>query len=121
MRDLTNYIFLGARLFSPKIIENVGGKFDLSFRLAISFGIRNASTSNARAGIEVHELPGIWMKSDKRVGYKFRAPLLPAIGLLEEFFSTYHALDSASQEVVNEDRNVVPTQSYKPTSHRESR
>lgn len=59
--------------------ENVGGKFDLNFRLAIPLGVENASASNARAGIEVHEFPGIRMKSDKRVGYKFRGPLLPAI------------------------------------------
>lgn len=53
------------------MIENVSGKFNLSFRLAISFGIRNASASNARAGIEVHELPGTRIKSDKRASYKF--------------------------------------------------
>jgi len=90
-----------------QIIENVGGKFNLSFRLAISFDVRNASASNARAGIEAHEFPGIRMKSDKRVGYKFRGSFTRYISLFEKFFSTYHALDSASQEDVNGGRTTL--------------
>lgn len=58
------------------------------------------------------------MKSDKRVGYKFRGPLSHTAERFEELFSMYHALGSASQEVVNEARNVVPTRAYEPTSHK---
>lgn len=59
------------------------------------------------------------MKSDKRVDYKFRAPPFTHRGTVRgALFHVPRLLLSASQEVVNEARNVGPTRAYEPTSHK---
>jgi hypothetical protein len=66
------------------------------------------------------EHPGIGMKSDKRVGYKFHGALLPARWVRSRTFPrTTPSSGEASQEVVKEGRDAVPTHSGR-TSHRET-
>jgi len=66
------------------------------------------------------EHPGIGMKSDKRVGYKFHGALLPARWVRSRTFPrTTPSTGEASQEVVNEGRDAVPMHSRR-TSHRET-